>query len=269
MRIARLVTDFLSGRRYRLTNEDKNMRHANYAFNAATPDLESLRTIAKSRRAQSVREMSDDKDYMEEDIDEFDRAPQGARRRDMRDADDRWRGIQALDEDAFNDYLEMDADLIHEMLVSGRPARIRFPGARGDSELEPVSYVHRDGVDEDELDEGRSTIGGDRLARRSVRRGLDRDEYVDAKSFRGRGLDPRALIKGSRQYDMIKSRLQDAVCAEDLDPSVLLVLDSVDPRFASSARNVERALAAVPREVARRYNIPMLPHSPFAHRYDD
>ncbi len=274
MRIARLVTDFLTGRRFRMTipeNEAHKDALMNYnsAFAEAARDLEDL-VKSKRRRAQTIAELSDAKDYDDESIDDSDRRAQGARRKDMRDA---WRGIQSLSDDelfALGDELD---DESHMMLVSGRPSRIRFPGARGDSRITPIDgqdYVE----DEDDPDEeGRAMIGGDKLARRSVRRGLDRDEYVTGKSFgmrRRGGFDLMALIKGTRQYEMLKSKLQDAVCNEDLDPSVLLVYESVNPTFASSRRNVERALGAVPEAVRRRYGLPALPSgNPFAVSADE
>ena len=266
MRIARLVTDFISGRRYRMTTHDNEVSkdmHNNYAYSRAAAELEDL--VKSQRRAETVREMSDGKDYDGADIDDSDRRAQGARRKDMRESGAAWRGIQALDDDELFELGDELDDESHTMLVSGRPARIRFPGARGDSELSPVEYIHGD--DEEDFPEGRNAIGGDRLARRAVRRGLDSDQYTRGKSLR-RGLSPYAFIKGQPHYELIKSRLQDAVCAEHLDPSVLLVFEAASPNFASSAHNVERALASVPRAVAARYGLPSIPGSVYAGMYD-
>lgn len=51
-------------------------RHSSLAKYAR--DLEDIVKASKSRRrATSIAEMSDDKDYMESNLDDFDRAPQG------------------------------------------------------------------------------------------------------------------------------------------------------------------------------------------------
>ena len=48
----------------------------------------------------------------------------------------------------------------HEMLVSGRPSKIRFPGAKGDSELSPVQDV----VDIPDREAYDRAGGGDRVS---------------------------------------------------------------------------------------------------------
>ena len=104
----------------------------NTAFASAAAELDDL-VKSKRRRSQTIQSMSDAKDYADADLDEFDRAPQGARRKDMRESNDEWQGIQALDDyyaqKWANDEQELD-ELEHTMLVSGRRAKIRFPGAK-------------------------------------------------------------------------------------------------------------------------------------------
>ena len=121
--------------------------------------------LSKARRSQ-IGEMSDEKDYMEEDIDESDRKKQGKERKDMREANDEWPGIQALDDELSDEGEFEEGDEEHEMLVSGRPSRIRFPGAKGDSELSPVQDV----VDIPDREAYDRAGGGDRAAQRSQRR---------------------------------------------------------------------------------------------------
>jgi hypothetical protein len=253
----RIVKDAATGRRYRLAlnNEVKPM-----TFSEAAADLERL--VKSRRREQSLREMSDSKDYMESDADDFDRAPQGARRKDMRASNREWAGIQALDEDI--DFLEMDADLIHEMLVSGRPSKIRFPGARGDSRIEPIQdqhYVMPDDEDEDaeNLPEGRAAIGGDRVARRVMRRGEDSNEYVRGKSFgmRGRGFTPMDLLKSR---DAIKSRLSQAMFDEQIEPTILMNYEGAftEQRLGFNVDAAMRALAQVSPRVRKAYGIPTI-----------
>ena len=74
------------------------MNYNSSAFNEAVANLMDLERLAKSKRMSSRRfqEMSDDLGSMKSDIDEFNRAPQGNRRRDKRLADERWAGIQAM-----------------------------------------------------------------------------------------------------------------------------------------------------------------------------
>jgi hypothetical protein len=183
-------------------------------FDAATADLEHLMK-SRARYAATVRRMSDEKDYMESDSDDFDRKPQGRRRRDMRDS---WRGIQSEDYELSDAEYERiaDAEVEHEMLVSGRPSRIRFPGARGDSEIHAIDedgYLVRDMEDPDDELEGRgrlrrrnaelrSTLGGGAQEWRTSasQRGID-DGYFEGKSFSAgriarRGLRPIDLRPG-------------------------------------------------------------------------
>jgi len=268
----RLVTDLISGRMFRMTtpNAEKD-RHMNYnealsraaresGFSKATID-----DLVKSKRGQSTREMADAKDYMESDIDEFDRRAEGQRRSDMRESSRYWRGIQALDDD---ELFALGAELAEEsraMLVSGRPSRIRFPGARGDSELRPIQdqrYVEPMG-DEDEVSlgegqgEGRSRIGGDRIARRVMRPGMDSDAYTRGKSlgFRGRGFTPMDLLKSR---NAIKSQLHKAMMDERLDPNVLLNFDAAftEQRLGFDVSSAMRALACIDPSVRKAYGIP-------------
>lgn len=209
--------------------------------------------IMKSRRASSIARLSDGKDYMEADLDQFDRRPSARRRKDMLASNQEWPGIQALDDElSDSDFEDDDSDESHEMLVSGRPARVRFPGSRGDSELRPVqdqTYVEPD--DEDDVPDGRarirSTFGGDRLSRRSMRRGVRsdylRDENVAGKSMR-------------LNYDLVKSLLQDGMCAGDIDPAVVLNFASVEPKIGSDGREAMQALARIPVAVRRAYRLP-------------
>ena len=227
MRVARLVKDALSNRLFRLSrNEDMQMQNYNTAFDRAAADLTDL---VKSRRgrAQSTREMADSKDYMESDIDSFDRRAEGQRRSDMRESSRDWRGIQALDDDELFALGDELAEESRAMLVSGRPAKIRFPGAKGDSTIEPFDRERYVADADDDLDsdfpEGRTavrqryqrlrgTLGGDSMSWRSQasRRGAGEDSYGAGKSLGMRRdiLDPRCLVKGSRQYDLLKSRVR-------------------------------------------------------------
>lgn len=254
------------------------MQNYNTAFDRAADELEDL---VKSRRSrgESTREMSDAKDYMEEDIDSFDRRAEGQRRADMRASSREWRGIQALDDDelfALGDELSEES---RAMLVSGRPSRIRFPGAKGDSTLKPFDRERYVADEDDDLDEGfaegrsavrqrnqrlRASLGGDSLSWRSQasRRGVGEDDYGTGKSFGVRGrnlLDPRCLIKGSREFDLLKSRVMRAVCDEQADPELGMILDSYDPFHMSTRYNVVRCISSIPREVRRRYGIPDAP----------
>ena len=258
----RIVKDVASGRLFRLArnnNEVSDMH--NLTFAEAVDDLNSL-VKSKRRQSRSLRELSDDKDYMESNADDFDRRAVGARRKDMREANRGWAGIQALDADI--DFLEMDADLIHEMLVSGRPSKIRFPGARGDSRIEPIQdqhYVMPDDEDEDAeaLPEGRAAIGGDRVARRVMRRGEDSDSYVRGKSFgfRGRGFTPVDLVKS---FSAIKSKLREAMIDEQIDPVILMNYEAAgsESRLGFDANAAMRALAQVSPNVRKAYGIPTI-----------
>jgi hypothetical protein len=254
----RIVKDAATGRFFRLAHNNHEVQPMTFA--EAVDDLNAL-VKSKRARAESVQQLSDDKDYLESNADDFDRAPRGRRRKDMREA---WQGIQALDDDF--DFLEADADMIHEMLVSGRPSKIRFPGAHGDSEIVPLDrqrYVEPDDEDEVSLGEGqgegRSRIGGDKLSRRALRQGMDDDSYVRGKSLRRGLLDPRCFIKGSREFDLLKSKVQAAISDEQADPELGMILDSYDPRLTSARFNVIRCISNIPASVRRRYNIPSAP----------
>ncbi len=234
-------------------------------FAEAVDDLNAL-VKSKRARSQSVREMSDSKDYMEANADAFDRRAEGARRKDIRESNREWAGIQALDDDF--DYLEADADMIHEMLVSGRPSKIRFPGAHADSEITPFNrqkYVEPTDEDEVELGEGqgegRSRIGGDRVARRTVRPGMDSDAYTQSKSFGGRSLSPLALLKS---FNSVKSRLHAAMMDEQIDPNILLNYDAAGTETRLGGVNLDaamRALAQVAPSVRARYGIPTIAYN--------
>jgi len=215
--------------------------------------------IMKSRRASSVRELSDGKDYMEADLD---RRPSARRRKDMLASNQEWPGIQALDDElSDSDFEDDDSDESHEMLVSGRPSRIKFPGSRGDSELRPPQWSEYTSDEDDpdnELDGQariaernlRNTLGGDRLARRSMRR--DRgvaDAYTAGKSLSYR---PRRALS----FELIKSRLQDAMADGNLDPTLLLNFASSEPRCGIDLAAQMRALATIPPQVRRRYRLP-------------
>ena len=274
----RLVTDFISGRVFRMTTpnaeKDKHMQHTD-AFSRAARELEDL---VKSRRpgAQTIQQMSDAKDYDEENLDDFDRAPRAARRKDVRESGRGWQGVQALvdglDDEALFELGDELNEKSHEMLVSGRRARIRFPGAKGDSTLEPFErqkYVADDDIDED-FPEGRDyvsernasirgALGGDALSWRSQasRRGIGEDRYTNSKSFGGRSMSPLALIKS---FHVIKSRLHAAMVDECLDPNVLLNFDAAgtESRLGLDLSAAKRALACVPPAVRARYGIPTI-----------
>jgi hypothetical protein len=218
-------------------------------FERACRELEDL-VKSKKRRSESVQELSDGKDYNEEDIDQFDRKPSGRRRRDM---DATFPGIQAMDDALFNEPDPID----HTILVSGRPARVRFPGARGDSELRSIQdqeYVE-DADDEDGKLDGQDRIaarnryGGDRLARRSMRRERGvADAYMVGKSL---GYRTRPL-----SFELIKSKLHDAMADGNLDPKILLNFASAEPRLGIDLPAQMRALAMIAPEVRRRYGLP-------------
>ena len=144
----RIVTDVATGRRFRMTTpnaeKDNDMNYDAAAFSRAARELDDL--VKSKRRGESVQEMSDAKDYNEENLDEFDRRAEGARRPDMRSS---WRGIQAYYAEKFAAQEEELDELERTTLVSGRRAKIRFPGAKGDSTLEPFElqdYVENDGT---------------------------------------------------------------------------------------------------------------------------
>ena len=215
-----------------------------------------FQSLMKSKRSMNVGRMSDGKDYMESDLDDSDRRPSARRRKDMLASNQEWPGIQALDDElSDSDFEDDDSDESHEMLVSGRPSRIKFPGSRGDSELRPPQWSEYTSDEDDpdnELDGQariaernlRNTLGGDRLARRSMRR--DRgvgDAYAAGKSRR-------------ISYDLIKSKLQDAMCAGDVDPAVVLNFASVEPKIGSDGREAMQALARIPVAVRRAYRLP-------------
>jgi hypothetical protein len=153
-----------------------------------------------------------------------------------------------------------DAELSHEMLVSGRPARVRFPGARGDSELQPPQFSEyvEDEDDPDSALDGqarirernlRNSLGGDRLARRPMRRERGvADTYAAAKSLNYR--------KRPLSYELIKSRLQDAMADGDVAPEILLNFASSEPRIGIDLPAQMRALATIPPEVRRRCGLP-------------
>ena len=141
---------------------------------ATSPNLgeigEGLMSLGKSmlsKAKSSVGRMSDDKDYMEENLDDSDRKPQAKKRKDMRESNEEWPGIQAMDAELDDaEGLDDGGDEEHEMLVSGRPSRIRFPGAKGDSELRPVQDV----VDIPDREGYERAGGGDRASMRSQRK---------------------------------------------------------------------------------------------------
>jgi len=208
--------------------------------------------VKSKRRASSVREMSDAKDYDDENLDDFDRRPSARRRRDM---DATYPGLQAMDEMLSDADDHEDEDLSHEMLVSGRPSRVRFPGSRGDSTLEPVEYIHDESDEDGELDgqdriAERNRYGGDALARRMQRkaRGVG-DSYMTGKS---RSYRPRRALS----FELIKSRLQDAMADGNLDPTILLNFASNEVRCGIDLGAQMRALATIPPEVRRRYRLP-------------
>ena len=277
MRIAQFVKDTITGRRFRMTTTrngvPKDMH--NSAFNEAARELEDL---VKSRRSQ-VGTMADAKDYMESDIDDFGRTPQGVRRRDMRESSRDWRGIQALDDDELFALGDELAEESRAMLVSGRPAKIRFPGAKGDSTIEPFDRERYVADADDDLDsdfpEGRSavrqryqrlrgTLGGDSMSWRSQasRRGVGEDSYANSKSLGGRTIGPLALLKS---FGAIKSKLSRAMMDECLDPNILLNYDAAgtEPRLGVDLSAAMRALAQVPPAVRQAYNIPTIAENRF------
>ncbi|HVA82226.1 MAG TPA: hypothetical protein VNF29_14965 [Candidatus Binataceae bacterium] len=257
-------SDDVIGRGSELVTTPRGYAIANYIIQ--TGDRRSIievkpmpnfdQVIMKSRRASSIARLSDGKDYMEEDLDQVDRRPSARRRKDMLASNQEWPGIQALDDELSDEDFEDGGDESHEMLVSGRPARVRFPGSRGDSELRPPQwseYVEDEDDPDNELSGQdrirernlRNTLGGDRLARRAGRR--DRgvaDEYAAGKSRR-------------LNYDLVKSLLQDGMCAGDIDPAVVLnFAGSVESRIGSDGRSAMQALATIPVAVRRRYGLP-------------
>jgi hypothetical protein len=120
-----------------------------------------------NKAKSSVGRMSDDKDYMEENLDDSDRKPQAKKRKDMEESNEEWPGIEAMDAELDDaDGLDEDGDEEHEMIVSGRPSKIRFPGAKGDSELRPVQDV----VDIPDRAGYERAGGGDHASMRSQRR---------------------------------------------------------------------------------------------------
>ena len=244
------------------------MSYTPEAFSRAARELGDL---AKSQRRldQTIQQMSDAKDYDEEDIDDFDRAPRGARRPDMRSS---WRGIQAYYAEKFAAQEEELDELERTMLVSGRRAKIRFPGAKGDSTLEPFElqdYVEDDGTGagyegRDYIEERNAAIrgglGGDALSWRSQasHRGTGEDRYGSGKSMR-RILDPRCFVKGSREFDLLKSRVQDVIGEGLCDPELGMILDSYNPLLFSTRHNIVRCISNIPADVRRRYGIPDAP----------
>jgi hypothetical protein len=264
----RIVKDAATGRFFRLAHNNHEVQHS-MTFAEAVDDLNSL-VKSKRARAESVQQLSDDKDYMESNADDFDRRAVGPRRPDMRSS---WRGIQAYYAEKFAAQEEELDELEHAMLVSGRRAKIRFPGAKGDSTLEPFElqdYVEDDGTGagyegRDYIEERNAAIrgglGGDALSWRSqaTRRGTGEDAYASGKSLRRDILDPRCLVKGSREYDMLKSRVCAAIFDEQADPELGMILDSYDPRHQTTRYNIVRALANIAPEVRRRYGIPSAP----------
>jgi hypothetical protein len=270
MRIAPFVKDTITGRCFRVTPTPHNEVHP-MTFSEAAADLDRL--VKSRRREQSLREMSDSKDYMEANADDFDRRAEGPRRKDIRATNKEWAGIQALDEDDYLALADDEIDEKREMLVSGRPSRIRFPGAKGDSEIRPFdreAYTRDADIDEDfpagndrireRNGQIRAALGGDAMSWRAQakRDGVGDDRYASGKSMR-RDLDPRCFVKGSRQYDMLKSRVQDAISDERIDPELGMILDSYDPRLLSARHNIIRCISNIPADVRRRYGIPSAP----------
>lgn len=204
--------------------------------------------IMKSRRASSIARLSDGKDYMESDLDDSDRKPSARQRRDRQNT---FPGIESLDAELSDEDFEDDdgEDLRHEMLVSGRPSRVKFPGARGDSTLEPVEYIH------DEDDEDGALAGQDRIAARNRYGG---DALARRMQRRSRGVGDSYTAGKSRRisYDLLKSKLQDAMCAGDVDPAVVLNFASVEPKIGSDGREAMQALARIPVAVRRAYRLP-------------
>jgi hypothetical protein len=263
----RIVKDVATGQFFRLAHNNHEVQPM--TFSEAAADLDRL--VKSRRREQSLRAMADAKDYDESDIDSFDRRAQGPRRKDMRTENRAWAGIQALDDDelfALGDELAEESRM---MLVSGRPSRIRFPGARSDSELRPFdreAYVADDDVDGD-FPEGRDRIsernsnirgalGGDSLSWRSQasRCGTGEDAYTERKSFAGRSLSPLALLKS---FNSVKSRLHAAMMDEQIDPNILLNYDAAFTETRLGGINLDaamRALAMVSPRVREAYNIP-------------
>ena len=58
------------------------------------------------------------------------------------------------------------------------------------------------------------------------RRGVE-DSYGSGKSMRRNILDPRCFIKGSRQFDLLKSRILAAISDPQVDPELGIILDSI------------------------------------------
>ena len=106
----------------------------------------------------------------------------------------------------------------------------------------------------------RGALGGDSLSWRSQawRRGTGEDGYGSGKSLR-RVLDPSALIKGSAQFDLLKSKVQNAISDEQADPQLAMILDSYDPRHMTTRYNVVRCISNIPAAVRARYGIPSAP----------
>jgi hypothetical protein len=261
----RIVKDAATGRFFRLAHNNHEVQHS-MTFAEAVDDLNAL-VKSKRARAESVQQLSDDKDYMESNADDFDRRAVGPRRPDMRSS---WRGIQAYYAEKFAAQEEELDELEHAMLVSGRRAKIRFPGAKGDSTLEPFAlqdYVEDDGTGyegRDYIEERnaaiRSGLGGDALSWRSQasHRGTGEDRYGRDKSMR-RILDPRCLVKGSAQFDLLKSRVCAAISDEQADPQLGMILDSYDPRHQTTRYNVLRCISNIAPSVRRQYGIPDAP----------
>jgi hypothetical protein len=275
MRLARFCKDLLTGRRFRVTKSNnevsKNMQHTD-AFSRAARGLDDL-VKSQRRLDQTIQEMSDAKDFDEENIDDFDRAPQGVRNKRL--ANERWAGIQAQLAEVEAEHAAYKEHM-REMLVSGRPSRIRFPGARGDSTLEPFDRERYVADEDDDLDtdfpEGRTAVrqrnasirgalGGDSMSWRSQanRRGVGEDSYGAGKSFgfRGRGFTSIDLIKS---FNTIKSRLSEAMFDGQLDPVVLMNFDAAgsESRLGFDTNSAARALALVAPGVRKAYGIPTI-----------
>lgn len=183
-----------------------------------------------------------------------------------------WRGIQAYYAEKFAAQEEELDELEHTMLVSGRRAKIRMPGAKGDSTLEPVNrqrYVEDDGAGyegRDYIEERNAAIrgglGGDALSWRSqaTRRGVGEDDYGTGKSFAGRRSRGFTAVDLVKSFSAIKSKLRDAMFDEQIEPAVLMNFEAAgtEPHLGFNVNGALRALDCIRPSVRKAYGIPSI-----------